>query len=97
MNKRGRALQEKIDALREGKKPKVDLRQHLRDERVGDVPGPDIRAVFLLARAYQQVEDPDAAATSWVNQEKAETFFDANGLAATLDEAVRLGAVLTED
>ncbi len=85
------STKEKIEALRRGEEPKVNLREELKSERPGDVPGPDVRAVLKLARAYQGVEDgPDYVTTSWANQERAQAFFNKYGLGRTLDESFRL-------
>lgn len=92
------STKEKLGALKRGEKPQVDLREEMENERPGDVPGPDVRAVLKLARAYQGLQDgPDYVTTSWENQEKAQTFFNKYGLGMALDEAFRLEALVDAD
>ena len=55
----------------------------------GEVPGTEDRAAFRLARAIHASESTDVA-TSWSAQERAQDFFNAHGLARTLDECERL-------
>ena len=65
---------------------KADVREYTMQERIGDVPPPEIRAVLKLARAFQVEEGGPDYATSWANQERAQDYFNAHGLGATLDE-----------
>jgi len=55
----------------------------------GEVPGTEDRAALRLARAIHRSESTDVA-TSWSAQERAQDFFNAHGLARTLDECERL-------
>lgn len=83
-------IQAKISALRSGELPRLDLRAEMADQRPGEVPGPDFRAVLQLAVALQESEEPGSPSVSWERQVRAEGFFNAHGLAATLDEIQRL-------
>lgn len=61
---------------------------------IGDVPGPDVRAVLELAVAIHYAESTDRSVdASWSAQERAREFFNKHGLAATFDEARRLEAL----
>lgn len=88
--RRRKRLAEKIGVLRTGGNPQVDLAAEVMDERLGNVPGPDVRAIFELAEAYQRQEDPDYCVISWANQERAAQFFNRHGLGDTLAEASAL-------
>ncbi len=78
--------QQKVEALREGRVLPVTIDDLVYGTAVGDVPGPDVRAVLELARAI----DAGKPSISWAAQEEARGFFNANGLAATLDRAREL-------
>ena len=60
----------------------------------GTYLGTEDRAARALARAIHENEAPDDPAVSWSAQERAQDYFNAHGLAATLDEIVRLGGRL---
>lgn len=53
-------------------------------------PGPDGRAVLILASVLNET-GPRRAAVPWNLQEQAAAFYNDNGLGATLTEIVRLG------
>ena len=55
----------------------------------GSYPGVEDHAALELARAIHAAEDTFCV-TSWSAQVRAETFYNENGLAATLDEITRL-------
>jgi hypothetical protein len=59
---------------------------------IGGVPGPEVRAIQELARAIHRSASTDVS-VSWPAQERARTYFNEHGLAATLDEARRLDAL----
>lgn len=80
---------QKLDALKNGRELPVDVRAMAFVE----YPGTDERAVLTLAREYQRVEDPNRAATSWACQERAADYFNARGLARTIDEIIRIGGL----
>ena len=82
--------QQKVEALREGRVLPVTIDDLVYGTAVGDVPGPDVRAVLELARAI----DAGKPSISWAAQEEARGFFNALGLAATLDRARELEAKL---
>jgi hypothetical protein len=71
---------------------RADLRTLRTPGHVDSVPD---RAARRLAQAIHDVES-DGAAVSWSAQERAETFYNARGLAATLDEATRLERIIRE-
>ncbi len=75
-------LQQGLAELRAGREPKVDARELAYEAD----PLPHERAVLELASAY----DCDKAAVTWASQEKAVNFYNAHGLARTLDEIVRV-------
>jgi hypothetical protein len=58
----------------------------------GTTPDHEERAARRLARAMHWSESTDVA-ISWSAQERAQDFYNANGLAATLNEARRLEAL----
>jgi hypothetical protein len=58
----------------------------------GHYPNVADKAALRLARAIHYAESTHCA-TSWSAQERAQEFFNANGLAATLDECERLEAL----
>lgn len=82
---------QKLAALREGRELPVDARALALEMRPGEYPDPDERAVLILSSMYQRAENPNYAAVSWANQERAAAYFNAHGLIATLDEIVRIG------
>jgi hypothetical protein len=65
---------------------KADLRKL---HPTGHYPGVEDRAARRLARAIHRSESTHPV-TSWSAQERAQDYFNAHGLAATLDEAMRL-------
>jgi hypothetical protein len=77
----------KLAALKRGVRLPVDPGAM---HEVGTYLDTDERAVHILARVYQEKEDPTYWATSWANQVKAADFYNAHGLARTLDEILRL-------
>lgn len=84
---------QKLAALRdEGRELPVTRDDLLYGTAVGDVPGPDVRAVLELATAIHRSESTDCS-VSWPAQERARVYFNEHGLAATLDEARRLEAL----
>lgn len=83
---------QKLEALREGREMPVTVDDLVYGTEVGDVPGPDVRAVLELAR----VIDAHKPSISWAAQEEARQYFNAHGLAATLDRARELEASLQE-
>lgn len=74
----------------------ADLQEYLRDERPGDVPPPEIRAVMGLAREIEHDKDPDYVSVSWASQCEAEEYARQHGLAGTLDEMFRRRAARQE-
>lgn len=83
----------KLAALRdEGRELPVTRDDLLYGTEVGDVPGPDVRAVLRLACAIHHAESTDVS-ISWAAQERAREFFNEHGLARTLDRATELEAV----
>jgi len=71
--------------MRGGPEPKVNVR----DMAYRDADGPEERAVLRLACAIHRSES-GRVAVSWSAQERAGAFFNAHGLATTLDECERL-------
>ena len=59
---------------------------------VGSYPGVEDKAALRLARAIHAARDTHCV-TSWSAQEEAQDFFNAHGLAATLNECERLEAL----
>lgn len=57
----------------------------------GTTPNTADRAALRLARAIHYAESTHCV-TSWSAQERAESYYNMHGLAATLDEAARLEA-----
>lgn len=55
----------------------------------GTYLGVEDKAASRLACAYHRAESTDVS-VSWAAQERAQDFFNAHGLAATLDEIFRL-------
>jgi len=68
------------------KNRKADLRTL---HPAGHYPSTEDRAALQLAQAIHFSES-DHCVVSWEAQERAEEFFNAHGLAATLDEIARL-------
>jgi hypothetical protein len=84
---------QRLAALRdEGRELPVTRDDYLYSTPVGGVPGPEVRAVQDLARAIHRSEST-ACSVSWPAQEQARAYFNEHGLAATLDEARRLGTL----
>jgi len=83
---------QKLEALKQGVELPVDPHD-LYKIPVGQVPDTDERAVLILSSTYQQAEDPQRSSVSWANQVRAAKFFNAHGLAQTLDEIVRVGGL----
>ena len=75
-----------------GPEPKVDV--YAMAHR--DLDGPDERAVHQLAAAIHWAES-DACAISWSAQTRAADFYNAHGLARTLDEIFRLERKVQRD
>jgi hypothetical protein len=80
------STKEKLEALKVGTELPVDPRVL---SYVSE-PGVDERACLILARCYKDQHQPPAVAVSWADQVKACEFFNLHGLAATLDECLRL-------
>jgi hypothetical protein len=59
----------------------------------GTYLGVEDKAALRLAEAIHYAES-QSCAVSWSAQERAEVFYNAHGLAATLDEAARLEAAV---
>ena len=89
------STRQKLEALKAGRELPVDVRSLWRSTSIGDVPPPDERAVLLLARAIHRAESNNVA-TSWSAQTRAADYFNAWGLAGTLDEILRLDPGLLE-
>lgn len=86
-----RNLKEKIATLRGGGIPQVSRNEYLYAEQPGDTPGVETRAVRRLSRTIHWAESHDCA-ISWDAQQRALDYYNAHGLAATLDEATRYEA-----
>lgn len=86
------------DMARKIKQVKLeDRKADLRTLRApGSYPGVEDGAALRLARAIHAAEDTHCV-TSWSAQERAMDYFNANGLAATLDECERLEALRLPD
>lgn len=69
------ALESKIDAY---------------DLAFRDDPRPEERAALTLASCYAQERDPNYAAVSWAEQQRAVAFYNAHGLYETLSEILRI-------
>lgn len=80
------AKQTKADRLRRGERVTVDVHNLWRME----YPGPDERAVLLLARTIAG----DGVCVPWEAQVQAAEYYNEHGLADTLDEVVRRGGSL---
>ena len=79
---------QKLEALKRG----VELPVSARALAYVTEPGVDEKACLTLAAAYQRAEEgPRYCMVTWANQEKACAFYNARGLAATLDECLRVG------
>lgn len=85
----------KLAVLKAGGEPKVTTADLMACEP-GEVPLPDERCVLQLARAIHRAESTDVA-TSWSAQERAMAYFNAHGLADSLDEMFRLEALALPD
>jgi len=48
-------------------------------------PGPDERAVLLLAQLIEKSKNPDYVVVSWASQKEAADVYNENGLIATLN------------
>jgi len=79
---------EKLDALKRGVETPVDVNTLWRVEH----PDVEERAVLQLARALHRSRSTGCA-VSWEAQKEAAAYFNANGLARTLDEMFRLEAI----
>ena len=86
-----RNLKEKIATLREGGIPQVSREEYLYGDRPGETPGVETRAILRLSRAIHWAESHDCV-ISWSAQERALNYYNAHGLANTLDEATRYEA-----
>ena len=82
---------DKLAALREGKELPVTVDDLVYGTAVGDVPGPDVRAILELAEAMHYAAS-DEPSISWPAQDKARSFFNEHGLAASLAMARQLEA-----
>ncbi len=83
----------KLAALRDGRELPLTADDVAFGTEVGDVPGPDVRAVLRLARAIHRTESTNVS-ISWPAQERAREFFNEHGLARTLDRATELEATV---
>lgn len=88
-------LREKIITVRDGGVVPVSLRPDP-SEMPGCVPPPELRAALRLAVAIHAAESTSCV-TSWSAQERAEAFYNAHGLGATLSEAERLEGLRLPD
>ena len=86
---------DRLAALREGRELPVTV-DDLVYSPVGQVPGPEVRAVLELASALHRSRSSDCA-VSWGAQEEAREFFNKNGLAATLTRIFELQPTEAEE
>ena len=86
----------RIESLRSGSEPGVDLRRLPHNEQPGDVPLPDERAVLELASLLQRSEDPGHSVVTWDRQVRAQRVLNLRGLCCVLDEIARLANSLDE-
>lgn len=62
---------------------------NIHDLAMRSVDGPEEKAVLILAEAIRNAEHPDDIIT-WKMMVRAADYYNANGLARTLDECERL-------